>query len=91
MENRFETFATTVVSINRIVQKIKTNVMNEYGLKGTHGMCLYMLGKEAKGLTSAQLSQLIKEDKAAVSRAIHELHEQDYINIDEHDSMKRAY
>lgn len=91
MENRFEIFATTVASINRIVQKIKTNVMHEYGLKGTHGMCLYMLGKNPTALTSAQLCQLIKEDKAAVSRAINELQEQGYLVIEEQDHSKRAY
>lgn len=73
MEDRFETFAHTVAQLNRAVQKIKSLEMQEIGLKGTHTMCLYYLGKHPNGLTSAELSSLCHEDKAAISRSITEL------------------
>ncbi|MGN0506136.1 MAG: MarR family winged helix-turn-helix transcriptional regulator [Lachnospiraceae bacterium] len=70
MDDRFETFAHTIAQLNRAIQKIKSLEMNEVGLKGTHTMCLYYLGKHPEGLTSAELSLLCHEDKAAVSRSI---------------------
>lgn len=73
MEDRFETFAHTVAQLNRAIQKIKSSEMQEIGLKGTHTMCLYYLGKHPDGLTGAELSSLCHEDKAAISRSIAEL------------------
>lgn len=90
MIDRFETFATTIASINRCVHKIKTHEMQALGLKGTHGMCLYILGKSSSGLTSTQLCKKVNEDKAAVSRAVSELMEKGYVYSDI-DEDKRAY
>lgn len=73
MEDRFETFAHTVMQLNRAIQKIKSLEMREIGLKGTYTMCLYYLGKHPDGLTSSELSSLCHEDKAAISRSIAEL------------------
>lgn len=73
LEDRFETFAHTIAQINRAIQKIKSSEMHELGLKGTHTMCLYYLGKHPDGLTSTELSALCREDKAAISRSIAEL------------------
>ena len=75
MFDRFETFATTIATINRYVQKIKSMEMKTLGLKGTHVMCLYSLGKHPEGLTATQLCRLCGEDKAAVSRTLAELSE----------------
>lgn len=91
MLDRFEIFATTIASINRCVQKIKTQEMQELGLKGTHGMCLYVLGKHPKGLTSTEITKYIKEDKAAISRAIAELMEKGYVYSNYEEEEKRAY
>ena len=77
MFDRFETFATTIATINRYVQKIKSMEMKTLGLKGTHVMCLYSLGKHPEGLTATQLCRLCGEDKAAISRTITELTEKD--------------
>lgn len=63
MFDRFETFATTIATINRYVQKIKSMEMKTLGLKGTHVMCLYSLGKHPEGLTATQLCRLCGEDK----------------------------
>ena len=90
MYDRFETFATTIASINRSVQKIKSQEMKALGLKGTHAMCLYSLGKHPDGLTATQLCRLCGEDKAAISRTISELTEKEYI-ITDSPANKRVY
>lgn len=90
MFDRFETFATTIATINRYVQKIKSMEMKTLGLKGTHVMCLYSLGKYPEGLTATQLCQFCGEDKAAISRTITELTEKDFVRS-EASREKRAY
>ena len=75
MKERFETFMTAIGQINRSLQKLKSIEMADFGLKGTHVMCLYQLQQHEEGLTSAQLAQLCDEDKAAISRSIGELRE----------------
>lgn len=89
MLDRFETFATTIVRINRYVQKIKSMEMSAVGLRGTHVMCLYSLGKAPEGLTAARLCEICGEDKAAISRTVSELVNGQYITAGE--SGKRAY
>ena len=73
MKQRFETFVTAIGQINRSLQKLKSSEMADFGLKGTHVMCLYQLQQHEEGLTAAQLVQLCGEDKAAISRCISEL------------------
>lgn len=90
MLDRFETFAITIASMNRCIHKIKNQEMQALGLKGIHGMCLYILGKAPSGLTSTQLCKQVKEDKAAVSRAVSELMEKGYVYSDLEED-KRAY
>lgn len=82
MFDRFETFTTTITQINRCIQKIKSHEIGSWGLKGTHVMCLYSLGKKPEGLTAAQLSKVCGEDKAAVSRTISELTEKNFVTSD---------
>lgn len=62
--------------------------MTEFGLKGTHVMCLFYLHHNEKGLTASQLCALCEEDKAAVSRTIAELNERGYILIELNDGKK---
>lgn len=75
MIQRFETFVLSINRIYRCIQKIKSQEMTELGLKGTHVMCLFQLRQNRDGLTSAELSALCLEDKAAVSRAVSRLEE----------------
>lgn len=53
--------------------------MKQFGLSGNHVMCLFYLAQHQEGLTAAQLCQLMSVNKAAVSRAMAELEEKDYI------------
>ena len=83
MIQRFETFVTAVTQIYRSIQKLKSQEMADFGLKGTHVMCLYQLQQHPEGLTSAQLAQICEEDKAAISRALSELRERELVAIPE--------
>ncbi|MBR4952950.1 MAG: winged helix-turn-helix transcriptional regulator [Oscillospiraceae bacterium] len=79
MLDRFETFVSGISRCHRSIQKIKNAEMTEFGLRGTHVMCLFYLSRHSEGLTAAQLSALTFEDKAAVSRTLRELRSLDYI------------
>ena len=70
MEKIFENFTITVLKLNKLVNKIKTYEMKEYGLKAIHVMCIYYLGEHPEGLKAADLVKLTLEDKAAISRGL---------------------
>lgn len=90
MNDRFETFATTIAFLNRSIQRIKAREMEAVGLKSGHVMCMYALGKAEAGLTAAELVGVSGEDKAAVSRTVAELEEKGYVHLDV-PGDKRAY
>ncbi len=87
MYSRFKTFTARITSLYRYIQKIKSMEMTEFGLKGTHVMCLFHLGHQEDehphdtgcGLTAGELCTLCGEDKAAISRSIAELEERGYV------------
>jgi len=83
MLQRFESFVTGITVCYKYIQKIKSMEMTEFGLKGTHVMCLFFLHHNPEGLTAAQLCQLCAEDKAAISRTLAVLQEQGYITAEE--------
>lgn len=80
MLNRFGTFVTGITSCYRYIQRIKALEMTEFGLKGTHAMCLFYLHHSDQELTAAQLCQLCDEDKAAISRTLSELEAKGYLS-----------
>lgn len=75
MVDRFAQFTGAVLELHRCINRIKEAEMAEWGLRGSHVMCLYYLGRYEEGLTAAQLTALCKEDKAAVSRTVSQLAE----------------
>lgn len=79
MIDRFGKFVGEISSINKNIQKIKTNKMKEFGLSGNHVMCLLYLAQHPEGLTATKLCELISIDKAATSRALAELVEKGYV------------
>ena len=87
--DRFKVFTTSFLKINRLVSKIKTIEMKEYGLKGTTIMCLYFASKQ-DNLTSSDLVRLCQEDKAQVSRALQELEEKELLTY-QYDNTKKKY
>ncbi|MGN0824259.1 MAG: MarR family winged helix-turn-helix transcriptional regulator [Candidatus Coproplasma sp.] len=80
MDNIFEQFTITVLKLNKLVQKIKTWEMSDYGLKTIHVMCVYYLKSRPNGLTASELVKLTLEDKAAISRALKTLKEKGYVS-----------
>lgn len=83
MLQRFQSFVTGITLCYKSIQKIKATEMTEFGLKGTHVMCLFFLRQHPQGLTAAQLSQMCAEDKAATSRNLAVLQEKGYIQTGE--------
>ena len=83
MLQRFESFVTGITVCHKYIQRIKSMEMTEFGLKGTHVMCIYFLHHNEGGSTAAQLSQLCAEDKAAISRTVMTLQEQGYVKSEE--------
>lgn len=90
MTNRFETFAGSVVELNRCLQKVKDLEMRKFGLRAGHSMILYYLGRCPEGLTVSQLTELCRMDKAAVSRALADLAER-ALTASTPEENKRAY
>lgn len=89
MVQRFETFVSEITKIYRSIQKIKIQEMADFGLKGTHVMCLFYLQQHEEGLTATQLAQCCGEDKAAISRALKELSEKGLIHYHEIPGQRR--
>ena len=79
MIQRFDAFVSGITACYKCIQRIKSMEMTEFGLKGTHVMCLYYLRRNPAGLTAAQLCGLCAEDKAAISRTVSELRSRGYI------------
>lgn len=79
MVDRFAQFTGAILTLYRYINKIKELEMAQWGLRGSHVMCLYYLGQYEEGLTAAQLTSLCKEDKAAISRTVAQLTQQQLI------------
>ena len=79
MIQRFDAFVSGITACYKYIQRIKSMEMTEFGLKGTHVMCLYYLRQNPAGLTASQLCGLCAEDKAAISRTVSELKSRGYI------------
>lgn len=90
MVKRFESFVSGITACYKYIQRIKSIEMTEFGLKGTHVMCVFYLSRNPKGLTASQLCNICGEDKAAISRTLAELGEKEYINTD-CDETKKKY
>ncbi|MBQ3420399.1 MAG: MarR family transcriptional regulator [Clostridium sp.] len=86
---RFESFTSSVTKAYKSIQKIKIAEAEQIGLKPTHVMYMYYLGKNPEGLTHAELCKLCIEDKAAVSRAIVELTKKGFIKNSEENSNRK--
>lgn len=80
MVHRYERFSSSVSGINRCIQKIETDVMERFGLRGSHAQYLATLRRYEQGLTVSQLSDMCMKDKAAVSRAVSEMEEKELIS-----------
>ncbi|MBQ6823809.1 MAG: winged helix-turn-helix transcriptional regulator [Clostridia bacterium] len=73
MLTRYERFTASIAGISRSIQKIETDEMKKYSLKGSHAQLLVVLSQNPEGITAARLCVVCDKDKAAVSRGIAEL------------------
>ncbi len=85
----FEVFTNNISVIQKGIQKIKSEEMQKFGLKGNHLMYLFYLLRHEEGLTAAQLSELVGVNKAAVSRALAELYESKVIDYPDYVGGKK--
>lgn len=70
---RFEKFSFVISSIYRNIQKIESDEMIKYGLKGAYAQYLAAMLHYPEGITAAKLCSVCCKDKAAVSRIINEM------------------
>lgn len=87
---RFEAFTGSILELNRYLQKIKDIEMRRFGLRGNQVMCLYYLGRNPEGLTATELTEVCREDKAAISRTLAQLVEKGLVTGD-FQAHKRSY
>ena len=88
MQERFHTFTVLIMKINRSIHKIKTEEMLRFNLKSPHVSCLYYLYK-TQTLTAKELCDICDEDKAAISRSVDYLEENDFIKCES--TAKKRY
>lgn len=84
MEDLYTNFTLSVLRLNKLVQRIKTNEISKMGLKPIHVSCGYYLNNNPQGLTAKELCELSLEDKAAISRALKTLQEKGYVKYVTH-------
>ena len=78
-QNRFELFDISMSLICKSIQKIKSEVMQSYGLKSSHVLFMVQLGEREDGLTASELSRAGHMDKAQISRVVSELTDKGFI------------
>ena len=88
MIHRFEDFVSLTNTAYKDLQKVKSHEVESIGLKGSHVMCMFYLGQHEEGLTSGELCEKCREDKAAISRNLKYLQEKGYVTVAE-DEDKR--
>lgn len=92
MESRYSKFTSLITNINKSINRIKNEEMQQFGLRSTHVSCLFYLNKNNEGLTASELCMLCEEDKGAISRTLDFLEEEGYItyNLDQDKRKYRA-
>jgi len=72
-EGGFETFSSLLGTATKSLERLKSKGMEEFGLAGTHTLCLRQMYESPEGLTRTQLSRRLGVDRAQVTRVIGEL------------------
>jgi len=86
---RFEKFTSNITLAYKYIIKIKAHEMQEFGLKASHVMCLFFIGKSENGLNAGELVELCNEDKSGISKALAVLKEKDYIATSDENTTKK--
>lgn len=88
MEFHFEEFVAFVNATHKTLQKIKSFKIEKYGIKGYHLLAMHYIATSEEGLTSGELCDYFKEDKAAVSRYLNKLYGKGFITLQEEEGKK---
>ena len=89
MISRYSKFTTLISNINRAINHIKAEEMQQFCLKSFHVSCLYYIYKFNDGLTASELCSLCEEDKGAISRSIDLLINNGFIMYENDDNKKK--
>ena len=89
MIERFIEFTSNIAQAYKHVIKIKSLKMADFGLKASHVMCLFYLGKNQEGLTAGELIDLCREDKAGISKCLSDLKKQGLVVLDDGNGSKK--
>lgn len=88
MIRRFQEFTKNISLAYKYIIKIKSAAIKEFGLKGSHVMCLFYIGESDNGLTATKLCKLCGEDKAAISKTLSALVELRYVELENDENKK---
>lgn len=89
MEDRFEKFSMAIFNLTRYWNKIASDVMQRYDLKGPHALYLLAMAENEEGVTSMELCEKFGRDKADVSRAINAMEKKGFV-VRRGDTVYRA-
>lgn len=70
---RFREFSGLVSRAEKALQRVKTENVKDYGLRGVHVSCLLALHERPEGLTATELASVCGVDRAQISRVMAEL------------------
>ena len=69
----FEAFSSLIGAAMKSLERLKSKGMGEFGLSGTHTLCMRRLYDAPDGLTRTQLATRCEVDRAQITRVIGEL------------------
>ena len=75
----FETFSSMLSAATKSLERLKSKGMEEFGLSGTHTLCLRQLYDSPDGLTRTELATRLAVDRAQITRVIGELLEKGFV------------
>lgn len=70
---RFREFSGLVSRAEKALQRVKTENVKDYGLRGVHVSCLLALHERPEGLTATEVASVCGVDRAQISRVTAEL------------------
>ena len=70
MVERFEKFSYLISELSKLLHKIESEELAEFGVKGPYAIYLLTLSKYPAGISATKISELCARDKSDVSRAV---------------------
>ena len=70
MVERFEKFSYLITELSRLLHKIESDALSQFGIKGPYAIYILTLAKHPEGIPPLKIAELCARDKADVSRAI---------------------